>query len=45
LYCRRLTSSRWLGSMEKTMIGEKHLPSMLKLCILLEERPMDGINL
>jgi hypothetical protein len=27
------------------MIGEERLPSTLKLCILLEERPMDGINL
>jgi hypothetical protein len=27
------------------MIGEERLPSMLKLCILLEERRMDGINL
>jgi hypothetical protein len=45
LYCRRLTGRRWLGSTEKTMIGEERLPSTLKLCILLEERPMDGTNL
>jgi hypothetical protein len=36
---------RWLGSMEKTTIGEERLPSTLKLCILLEERRMNGINL
>jgi hypothetical protein len=36
---------RWLGSMEKTMIGEERLPLMQKLCILLEERHMDGMNL
>jgi hypothetical protein len=36
---------RWLGSMEKSKIGEEHLPSMLKLYILLEEGPMDGMNL
>jgi hypothetical protein len=34
-----------VGSMEKTMIGEERLPSTLKLCILLEERSMDGMNL
>jgi hypothetical protein len=45
LYCRRHTGRRWLGSMEKTTIGEERLPSTLKLCILLEERRMDGINL
>jgi hypothetical protein len=31
--------------MEKTTIGEERLPLALKLCILLEERRMDGINL
>jgi hypothetical protein len=36
---------RWLGSMVKTMIGEERLPSMLKLCIQLEEKPMDGMDL
>jgi hypothetical protein len=30
--------------MEKTTIGEECLPSTLKLCILLEERRMDGTN-
>jgi hypothetical protein len=34
-----------VGSMEKTMIGKERLPSTLKLCILLEERSMDGMNL
>jgi hypothetical protein len=36
---------RWLGSIEKTTIGEERLPSKLKLCILLEERRIDSINL
>jgi hypothetical protein len=36
---------RWLGSMEKTMISTERLPSTLKLCILLEEWPMDDMNL
>jgi hypothetical protein len=36
---------RWLESMEMTMIGVERLPSTLKLCILLEESPMDSINL
>jgi hypothetical protein len=45
LYCRRHTDRRWLGSMEKTTIGEERLPSTLKLCILLEARRMDGMNL
>jgi hypothetical protein len=36
---------RWLGSIQKTMIGEERLPSTLKLCILLEERPMDSMIL
>jgi hypothetical protein len=45
LYCRRLMGRRWLGSMEKPMIGKERLPSTLKLCILLEERPMDGMNI
>jgi hypothetical protein len=27
------------------LIGEERLPLTLKLCILLEERPMDDINL
>jgi hypothetical protein len=40
-----LRGRRWLGSMEKTMIGDKHLPLTLKFCILLEERPIDGMNL
>jgi hypothetical protein len=31
--------------MEKSKIGEERLPSMLKLYILLEEGPMDGMNL
>jgi hypothetical protein len=35
---------RWLGSMEKTMIGEVRLPLTLKLCILLEERHMYDMN-
>jgi hypothetical protein len=35
---------RWLGSMVKTMFGEERLPSTLKLCILFEERPMDGMD-
>jgi hypothetical protein len=42
---RRLTDKRWLVSLEKTIIGEEHLPSTLKLCILLEERLMYGMNL
>jgi hypothetical protein len=45
LYCRRHTGRRWLGSMEKTTISEERLPSTQKLCILLEERRMDDINL
>jgi hypothetical protein len=45
LYCRRLMGRRWLGSIQKTMIGEERLPSTLKLCILLEERPMDSMIL
>jgi hypothetical protein len=45
LYCMRLTDRRWLGSIEKTMISEECLPSMLKLCVLLVERPMDDMNL
>jgi hypothetical protein len=36
---------RWLESMVKTIIGEEHLPLMLKLCILLEERPTDDMDL
>jgi hypothetical protein len=36
---------RCLRSMVKTRIGEERLPSMLKLCILLEERSMDSMNL
>jgi hypothetical protein len=39
LYCRRLMGRRWLGSMEKTMIGEECLPSTLELCILLRKGP------
>jgi hypothetical protein len=45
LYCRGLTGRRWLENVEKTTIGEERLPSTLKLCILLEERRMDDINL
>jgi hypothetical protein len=45
LYCRRLTGRISLRSMDKTIISEERLPSTLKLCILLEERPMDSINL
>jgi hypothetical protein len=45
MYCKRFTGRRWLGSMDKTMIGEKHLSSTLKLCILLQEKPMDDIYL
>jgi hypothetical protein len=29
----------------KIMIGKERLPLTLKLCILLEERPIDGMNL
>jgi hypothetical protein len=36
---------RCLESTEKTTIGEERLSATLKLCVLLEERPIDDMNL